>query len=735
MRHAAAAPAPHAPASAEGWVVAALRLVAYAVGAAAFAFPLAPPSTVLAATVGAGAGSLLGARLARTALRTPAFAALGALGLLVVHGVAGLLTGGLAVALGASPSAALAAGDALAFGGGALVGGTALRVITTRRPAFVALEVVVVGLSFAQLVVAHRNGAINRPFRIADPVLALGWDPTWVFLAVGAVGALIVGLVLVRERSAGRVLLHLAVLPLVLLLFFWGIGKLGIPAPPTPDDALHLRGGDGSDEGQGGQGGGGGHRGRQSEDLEFRDDNSASQQRTPVAVVLFHDDYDPPTGVYYFRQGAFSQFNGRRLVSAVGDRLDADLAPGFPARPTEVADPPPLNANRGSLETTVAMLADHTRPFGLEAPYRFAPAQNPNPSRFRHVYEVESAVMVSDPWALLGAQPGSPRWSPEVWSHYTAHPDDPRYLELAQRIVNEEIPADLRDDPVVRLFAVTDWLGREGTYSLRSRHAEAADPTADFLFGDRTGYCVHFAHAATYLMRALGLPARVATGYAIDEAARQGGSALLISGESSHAWPEVYLDGFGWVVADVQPRTVLDPPPAPPDADLQRLLGELARGQSPVPPDAAPALRRYWGALETLLAYVGYGALSLALALLLSLVLTKLWRRLAPRWASSEALPRVAYREALDRLSEVAIRRRRGETREAFARRLASELPSFARLTEVHVGAAYGSARARAEAGRLRADRATLRAELRAHVPVWRRVLGALDIFSWLFAR
>ena len=48
-------------------------------------------------------------------------------------------------------------------------------------------------------------------------------------------------------------------------------------------------------------------------------------------------------------------------------------------------------------------------------------------------------------------------------------------------------------------------------------------------------------------MRALGIPARVGSGYAVDESARQGGSAILLSGANSHAWPEIYVDGVGWV--------------------------------------------------------------------------------------------------------------------------------------------------------------------------------------------
>jgi hypothetical protein len=215
----------------------------------------------------------------------------------------------------------------------------------------------------------------------------------------------------------------------------------------------------------------------------------------------------------------------------------------------------------------------------------------------------------------------------------------------------------MRDQDAAKVFAITEWLGEHGIYSQRSQHASADDPTAHFLFGDRTGYCVHFSHAAAFLFRSIGLPARVATGYAIPESNRQGGSALLVTGQSSHAWPEVYFEGFGWVVTDVSPQQTLDPPAPPPDPDLQRLLGELARGQTLAPPDAEDDVADAVAWLREFLPTLGWGALATLIALLVSLYLIKLWRRLAPRFASDPQLALVLHRAALDRLSDVAVRR------------------------------------------------------------------------------
>ena len=74
-----------------------------------------------------------------------------------------------------------------------------------------------------------------------------------------------------------------------------------------------------------------------------------------------------------------------------------------------------------------------------------------------------------------------------------------------------------------------------------------------FLEEGETGYCVHFATAATILLRAAGIPARYVTGYL----AEVGSKKTNVLANQSHAWVE-YLDSQrGW--------TVLDPTPPEPE--------------------------------------------------------------------------------------------------------------------------------------------------------------------------
>lgn len=719
------------------WAVRLLRAFVYAACAGAFAWPLAQSNTALWAALLAFAGVFVGTHLAVTPLRSGFLAPLGLVGGLVVHGFCSWLGATTPLGQVVGGPQFLTIVDGAEFGLLAFVVSATLSALSMRIRWLAVLEVALAGAIISQLVADHRHGAINRPFEIADPILASGGDPMLVIYVLGAVSALLLALVLVLERRWWRLLAHLAMLLLLIGTAGVAVTYGFVPRPQPADGAglgLGLTGkpNESKEPGKGGRS----SRPRPNNDtLEFQDQTQNRDQQTPVAVVLLHDDYSPPTGVYYFRQGAFSQFNGRRLIATTRDGLDRDVADAFPVDKLELREVPQAGFDRATIETTVALLADHTRPFGLESPVSLSAAMNPNPDRFRRVYKVVSSVLTADLVSLLGHGAGNPKWSKADRAEYLLLPKDSRYQELAREIV-KPIPPDMLADPMVSAYAITAWLGKNGIYSLRSKHASAEDPTAHFLFGDKTGYCVHFAHAAVYLMRSLGVPSRVATGYAVEESARQGGSAILISSGAAHAWPEVYLDGVGWVVFDVQPEKTLDPPPEAADADLQRLLGQLVRGMKPLTPEGLlpPSEWARWIKALARIALIWLGCA--VLAALLALYFIKAWRFAAPLLSAAPSLARVVYRAEIDRLAEVGITRRRGESREAFASRVRAELPSLAPLTLVHVGARFGSLRAQAAT---KADidhlRRELRAERRSRFGWLKRSFGALMPWSWLRAR
>jgi hypothetical protein len=286
-----------------------------------------------------------------------------------------------------------------------------------------------------------------------------------------------------------------------------------------------------------------------------------------------------------------------------------------------------------------------------------------------------------------------------------------------------------RTDPLAQAVAVKSWLDKNGIYSRQTRHGDdEQDPTGSFLFGDRTGYCVHFAHAAVFLLRNRGVAARVGGGYAVEEAARGSGSTIMIRGGNAHAWPEIYIEGVGWVIVDISPERSLDPPMEAPDSSLQRSLGMTLRNsfgeKEELPQQAAQVSQED---LRNLALF------SLA-ALLLLAYTGKAYRRVVPAFARTSDLHRVGYRATLDHLSDLGLRRAHGETRERFADRSRAWAPSLEPLTALHLGSALGSSRP-APPERVRALRGAVRGEVRRTVKPWRRILGLLDPISWLRVR
>ena len=77
-----------------------------------------------------------------------------------------------------------------------------------------------------------------------------------------------------------------------------------------------------------------------------------------------------------------------------------------------------------------------------------------------------------------------------------------------------------------------------------------------FLEKSARGYSVHYATAATLMLRYFGIPARYAEGYFLsaEEAAEfENGETFILTENHAHAWAEYYLEGVGWVPFEVTP--------------------------------------------------------------------------------------------------------------------------------------------------------------------------------------
>ncbi len=81
------------------------------------------------------------------------------------------------------------------------------------------------------------------------------------------------------------------------------------------------------------------------------------------------------------------------------------------------------------------------------------------------------------------------------------------------------------------------------------------DSVEHFLFEAQRGYFDYHASAMVVMLRALGIPARVAVGYVVQERDRRAGTnEYVVSERNAFAWPEVYFNGYGWVEFNPSPN-------------------------------------------------------------------------------------------------------------------------------------------------------------------------------------
>ncbi len=592
-----------------------------------------------------------------------------------------------------------------------------LRTLSHRSSFGSVLEILFVAIAFVITLSAHRNGMIHRPFFIGDFALIRGIDPSTILLSFGCAAVLSLAALLMIENNQRRLPYHFTVLGLICFSLIIFVQMFGLPTPNMTDD-LGLTGQE--QDGNGSQ-----------RENPFRDgENDASDKEAPVAVVVFRDDYEPLNGAYYFRESAYSQFRGTMLDVTTRDDMDRDLIDHFTSSRSDSELLPGAADQRIPVRTSIGMLVSHRTPFGLESPIAFENTPNPNNLRFKRTYDAYSLAPNYDFEYLLERELGREDWSEEVWDEYLQLPADPRYKELAEDIIVNLKP-EYAEDAFAKAWSIKTYLDENGIYSLKNQHAYETDPAASFLFGDLTGYCMHFAFSATYMFRSLGIPARVGIGYSVPAANRAGGSSLLVQAIHGHAWPEIYFRGIGWVIVDPAPQQTLVDMTTDPQDSLQQLLGDMLRNDASFE-DFLQSEQSSLISLERLLAifYI------LILSAIVSAYLIKLYRLWIPSRAAVASQYRLSYRSALDQLSAVGVYRKIGESREHFAARAGKLAPSIEKLTQQHLAMTLGNKDKNSyERKQWLALNQAVNREIRENTDPWKVYLSTLNPFSWVLSK
>lgn len=341
-------------------------------------------------------------------------------------------------------------------------------------------------------------------------------------------------------------------------------------------------------------------------------------------------------------------------------------------------------------------------------------------------YRVQSEVVDPSPETLASTPGPIPR---EVVSAYLTPP------RVSSRVVQEarRITAGA-PSPYARARALQDHFRANFRYDLGVRLGHDARALETFLFSTRRGYCEQFAGTYAVLARLVGLPSRVAVGFTPGDLGPDG--LYHVRDEHAHAWPEVYLQGHGWVAFEPTPgrgapgaedytgvpeaqetadaattattapttaTTGADDQAAPTDAS-ETPEDDGATASDPAVPGKPSFLRR------VLTALAAAGAVAVAWAVGVPLLVRRRRARRHAGAATPGARVLASWHDAHDALAQAGLARRPPETLQEYAARVADSPAigpagalALAELARDTAAASYAGAELAAEvAGRAR---------------------------------
>jgi transglutaminase-like putative cysteine protease len=143
-----------------------------------------------------------------------------------------------------------------------------------------------------------------------------------------------------------------------------------------------------------------------------------------------------------------------------------------------------------------------------------------------------------------------------------------RLARLAERVTSGA------KTPYAAVVDLERWFLVGGGFTYSNHPHNVAPVLVGFATTTRTGYCQHFAGAMALMLRYLGIPARVAVGFAGPVYDRAAGR-WMFTDHDAHAWVEVWFKRYGWLT--------FDPTPAAPGSSRGRLIAAYTHAGSSGP--------------------------------------------------------------------------------------------------------------------------------------------------------
>ncbi|MBZ0284505.1 MAG: DUF3488 and transglutaminase-like domain-containing protein [Anaerolineae bacterium] len=264
----------------------------------------------------------------------------------------------------------------------------------------------------------------------------------------------------------------------------------------------------------------------------------------------------PPGRRYYWRSRVFDTYSSGSWLPGANVRLTVESSPL-----TIDFEPQDLNARVPiQQQFTIGLSASRLiyaapQPSQVDLPTRsdlmYSPdRQGMNISVIRPLkvinqgesYTVTSLLTDAGAGQLRAAASIYPDW---IVRQYMQVP--PSITERVRLLARDIVNTANASTPYDRAKAVESWLRANIVYSETIPQPPTdRDPVEWVLFELKQGYCNYYASAMVMMLRTLGIPARMAAGFAQGTwDAEQG--VYTVQERDAHTWVEVYFPGYGWV--------------------------------------------------------------------------------------------------------------------------------------------------------------------------------------------
>ena len=235
----------------------------------------------------------------------------------------------------------------------------------------------------------------------------------------------------------------------------------------------------------------------------------------------------PSQDKLYWRGPVLSDFDGRRWTRANDNKH---------------TEPPDIDFIGDDFQYTMTLEPHHSNwVFALNAPVYY-----PKDTQLNKDMELVSSDSINKAVSLsltssLDYKLNNNRNSQQIQSALSLPPNSSkRTIKLARSMYEKAGRNDTRF-----IQQVMSFYNQEKFYYTLEPEPMSSDYIDSFMFDTRQGFCEHYSSSFVVMMRAVGIPARIVTGYQGGDW-NESGQYLLVRQSDAHAWTEVWQEGSGW---------------------------------------------------------------------------------------------------------------------------------------------------------------------------------------------